>query len=57
MLGLIADGLSNIGICERLVLGRKTVETHVNSIFGKLGLHPTPHAQRRVLAALEYLGS
>ena len=35
------QGLSNRGICEKLVISPNTVETHVNSIFGKLGLIPT----------------
>ena len=40
VLELMAEGLSNQGICRRLVLSPKTVETHVHSIFGKLVLPP-----------------
>ena len=38
VLELMAQGLSNKGICEKLVVSPKTVETHVNSIFWKHGL-------------------
>jgi len=55
VLGLMAEGLSNRGICERLVLSPKTIETHVNSIFMKLNLPPAPDDHRRVLAVLTFL--
>jgi DNA-binding NarL/FixJ family response regulator len=57
VLGLIAEGLSNRGICDRLFLSGKTVESHVNSIFWKLGLTPAVDTHRRVLAALEFIAS
>jgi DNA-binding NarL/FixJ family response regulator len=55
VLGLMAEGLSNKGICNRLFLSPKTVETHVNSIFLKLRLLPAPDDHRRVLAVLAFL--
>jgi DNA-binding NarL/FixJ family response regulator len=55
VLELMAQGLSNRGICEKLVISPKTVETHVNSIFLKLDLMPAQDEHRRVLAVLTFL--
>ncbi len=55
VLGLIAEGRSNKALCAKLFLSPKTIETHVNSIFLKLGLLPAPDDHRRVLAVLAYL--
>lgn len=55
ILGLMAEGRSNQGIADRLVLELKTVEGHVSQIFGKLGLEPATEDHRRVLAVLSYL--
>ncbi len=57
VLSLMAEGRSNRGICEKLFLSPKTVESHVNSIFGKLRLGPAPDDHRRVLAVLTFLRS
>lgn len=57
VLGLMAEGLNNIGIARRLFLTQRTVETHVSSIMMKLELPPVGTGHRRVLAVLSYLGS
>jgi DNA-binding NarL/FixJ family response regulator len=55
ILGMMAEGRSNAGICDRLILSQRTVESHVSAIFRKLGLVEAPDDHRRVLAVLAYL--
>lgn len=55
VLALMAEGRSNRAIAERLFITDRTVEKHVNSIFDKLLLPPSPDDHRRVLAVLAYL--
>jgi DNA-binding NarL/FixJ family response regulator len=57
VLALIAEGRSNQGISQILVLSPKTVEAHVGRILAKLGLDDTPDYHRRVLAVLAFLRS
>jgi DNA-binding NarL/FixJ family response regulator len=57
VLGLVAEGWTNVGIARRLWLTDRTVETHVRSIMLKLGLVTDDEAHRRVLAVLAYLGA
>ena len=55
VLSLMAEGRSNAGIADLLVISAGVVEKHVASIFGKLGLPPAEGDNRRVLAVLRYL--
>jgi len=54
-LALIAEGLSNRSIAERLGITTKTLEGMSGTIFSKLGLEDDPDVNRRVLAVLLYL--
>ena len=57
VLALVAEGRSNQGIAQILVLSPKTVEAHVSRIMAKLGLDDTPDYHRRVLAVLAFFRS
>ncbi|MEA2177448.1 MAG: hypothetical protein QOG77_745 [Solirubrobacteraceae bacterium] len=57
VLGHMAEGRSNHGIAEALVVTERAVEKHVTSIFTKLNLPPAEDDHRRVLAVLTYLRS
>jgi DNA-binding NarL/FixJ family response regulator len=52
---LMAEGRSNHGIADRLVVTVAAVERHVTSIFSKLDLRAVPEDHRRVLAVLKFL--
>jgi DNA-binding NarL/FixJ family response regulator len=55
VLALVAEGMSNPAIAERLYLAPRTVEAHVTQIFLKLGVDTSPASHRRVLAVLAFL--
>jgi len=55
VLELMAEGRSNAGIADRMVVTERAVEKHVTSIFQKLGLPQASEDHRRVLAVLAYL--
>ena len=55
VLELMAQGRSNQGIADRLVVTERAVEKHVTSIFGKLRLPAAAEDHRRVLAVLTFL--
>ncbi|MFI7541526.1 response regulator [Actinoplanes sp. NPDC049599] len=56
VLALLAQGYSDRGIAERMHIGMTTVATHTKSLFRKLDLPTDPGSNRRVSAALRYLG-
>ncbi|MEV7340701.1 response regulator [Streptomyces sp. NPDC060223] len=55
VLALMAEGLGNTAIAERLVVTEGAVHKHIRSIFAKLNLAPTDRTDRRVAAVLHYL--
>jgi DNA-binding NarL/FixJ family response regulator len=55
VLGLMAEGRSNVGIARHLVVSDGAIEKHISSIFAKLGLATSDTEHRRVLAVLQYL--
>jgi DNA-binding NarL/FixJ family response regulator len=57
VLGLMAEGRSNMAIAQRLFVSEKAVSKHTASIFTKLGLTPSDDDNRRVLAVLAYLNA
>jgi DNA-binding NarL/FixJ family response regulator len=55
VLALMAEGRSNHGIAQQLVVTDRAVEKHVTNIFAKLDLPPAPDDHRRVLAVLAFV--
>jgi DNA-binding NarL/FixJ family response regulator len=55
VLDLMAQGLSNTAIAERMSLSTRTVESHVRSIMTKLDLWEDPAGNRRVQAVIRWL--
>lgn len=56
VLALMAEGRSNTGIAEQLVISESAVAKHINNIFTKLDLPQADADHRRVLAVLRFLG-
>ena len=56
VLGLMAEGRSNLAIAQKLVITERAVAKHTASIFLRLGLQPSDDDNRRVLAVIAYLG-
>jgi DNA-binding NarL/FixJ family response regulator len=57
VLGLMAEGRSNVAIAAEMVVTPRAVEKHVGNIFMKLDLPESDTDHRRVLAVLRYLRS
>jgi DNA-binding NarL/FixJ family response regulator len=57
VLALMAEGLTDRGISERLVVALNTVETHVSHIISKLSLPDSPSDNRRVRAVVAFLNA
>ncbi len=55
VLELMAEGLTNTGIAQRLVLSERTVEAHVRHVLLKLDIPESGEGNRRVLAVLTHL--
>lgn len=55
VLALMAEGRSNAGIAEQLVVSDSAVAKHINSILSKLDLPQAEGDHRRVLAVLRFL--
>ena len=55
VLGLMAEGRSNLAIAQQLVITERAVAKHTASIFLRLGLQPSDDDNRRVLAVIAYL--
>jgi len=55
VLALMAEGLANAAIAEKLFVTEGAVHKHIRSIFAKLDLTPTDRTDRRVAAVLHYL--
>ena len=55
VLALMAEGLGNSAIAERLFVSDGAVHKHIRNIFAKLGLSPDDQVDRRVTAVLRYL--
>lgn len=55
VLGLVAAGLSNRAIAQRLVLSPRTVEGRLAGLYDKLNFTDESESNRRVLAVLYYL--
>ncbi len=55
VLALIAEGLNNAAIGQRLVIAEKSVQKHINTIFSKLHLTDEPDTHRRVRAVRLWL--
>lgn len=57
VIALMAEGLSNQAIAERLFLSEGAISKHTTAVFAKLGIAADGGSNRRVLAVLTFLGA
>lgn len=57
VIALMAEGLSNQAIAQRLFLSEGAISKHTTAIFAKLGIAADDNSNRRVLAVLTFLGT
>jgi DNA-binding NarL/FixJ family response regulator len=57
ILGLVAEGRSNISIASAICITERAVIQHLSRIYTSLGLPPDDNAHRRVQAVLAYLSA
>lgn len=57
VIALMAEGLSNQAIAQRLFLSEGAISKHTTAIFAKLGVAADDNSNRRVLAVLTFLGA
>jgi DNA-binding NarL/FixJ family response regulator len=57
VLELMAEGLTNAGIDERIYISERTVKAHVRHVLMKLDVPESEDGHRSVLAALMHLSA